>query len=63
MPLVEIKILAGRTHQQKQQMVALVTQAIATRIDVPLDKVKIHVVDMPPENYAVGGKLIKPYED
>jgi 4-oxalocrotonate tautomerase len=60
MPLVEIKILTGRTPQQKQQMVEQVTQAIATTIDVPLEKVKIHIVEMPPEHYAVGGKLIQP---
>ena len=55
MPLVTIKILEGRTTEQKRGMVKDVTNAITKNIGCHPDTVQIDIVEMKKENYAVGG--------
>jgi len=55
MPLVTIKILEGRTTEQKRGMVKDVTNAITKNIGCPSDTVQIDIVEMKRGNYAVGG--------
>ncbi len=58
MPIVQINMIAGRTIDQKRALVQKVTKAICESIDAKPEKVKIKLVDMEPENYAVAGQLI-----
>jgi 4-oxalocrotonate tautomerase len=57
MPLVTIKIIEGRTKEQKQGMAKDVTDAIAKNIGCPPTAVQIDIVEMKEENFAVGGKM------
>lgn len=57
MPLVTIKILEGRTIEQKRGMAKDVTEAIVKNIGCPDSAVQIEMVDLKPENIAQGGKL------
>ncbi len=57
MPLVTIKVLEGRTTEQKRGMVKDVTEAIVKNIGCPDSAVQIELVDLKPENIAHGGKL------
>jgi len=57
MPLVTIKILEGRTVEQKRGMAKDVTEAIVKNIVCPPAAVQIDIVDLKPENVAQGGKL------
>jgi 4-oxalocrotonate tautomerase len=57
MPLVTIKIVEGRTVDQKRNMVRDVTEAIAKNIDCPASAVTIDIVDLKNENIAQNGKL------
>jgi 4-oxalocrotonate tautomerase len=57
MPLVTIKIIEGRTTEQKRGMVKDVTEAIAKNIGCPPSAVQIDIVDLKRENIAAGGKL------
>ncbi len=57
MPLVTIKILEGRTTEQKRSMAKDVTEAIVKNIGCPDSAVQIELVDLKPENIAQGGKL------
>lgn len=58
MPIVQIYILEGRTTAQKRKLVSSVTAAICESIDVPAEKVKIIITDMPNNNYANAGVLV-----
>ncbi len=58
MPIIEIKMLEGRTHEQKKQLVYELTQAACRTIDTQADKVRVHIIEMPHDHYAIGGKLI-----
>lgn len=57
MPIVNIKIVEGRSVEQKQAMVQAVTHAIASSINVSESSVWISIEDIKPENLAQGGQL------
>ena len=57
MPLVTIKIVEGRTAEQKRGIAKDVTEAIVKNIGCPPEAVMIDMVDLKAENIAHGGKL------
>lgn len=58
MPLVTIKILEGRTLDQKRKMSKAVCDAICETLQVGPEKVRIDIQNMANEDYSIGGKLI-----
>ena len=57
MPLVTIKMIEGRTTEQKRKMVKDITEAICKNLGCPASAVHIDILEMKAENYAQGGKL------
>ncbi len=57
MPIVNIKIVAGRTVEQKRALVKNVTAAISASIGVPESAVWISIEDLAPENLGQAGVL------
>jgi 4-oxalocrotonate tautomerase len=57
MPFVTIRIIEGRTVDQKRGMAKDVTEAIVKNIGCPPSAVHIDIVDIKQENLAQGGKL------
>jgi 4-oxalocrotonate tautomerase len=57
MPLVSIKIIEGRTLDQKRGMCQDVTEAIVKNLGCPASAVHIDIMEMKAESYAQGGKL------
>lgn len=57
MPLVTIKIIEGRSLEQKRGMAKDVTEAIVKNLQCPPAAVQIDIVEMKPENLSQGGKL------
>lgn len=57
MPIVQVELLAGRTTEQKREMVARVTEAIVASLNCPKEAVTIIIRDMPLDNYANAGVL------
>lgn len=58
MPLVHIKMMAGRDADKKRRLVKKMTDVICETLDCPADAVRISIEDMALENYAIGGILI-----
>lgn len=56
MPYVTIKILEGRSEDQKKALVEKVTQAVAETTNAPIDKIVVFIEKMSKTNYAVAGK-------
>ncbi len=56
MPYVTIKILEGRSEDQKKALVEKVTQAVAETTNAPIDKIVVFSEAMSKPNYAVAGK-------
>jgi 4-oxalocrotonate tautomerase len=57
MPLVTIKIIEGRTKEQKKGIAKDVTDAIVKNVGCPPAAVQIDIVEMKEENFAMGGTL------
>ncbi len=57
MPLVTIKIIEGRTVEQKRGLVKDVTDALVKNIGCPPQAVMIDIVDLKEGNVSQGGKL------
>ncbi|OGO41498.1 MAG: 4-oxalocrotonate tautomerase [Chloroflexi bacterium RBG_16_58_8] len=57
MPLVTIKMIEGRTTEQKRGLVKDVTEAIMKNVGCPASAVHIDIMDLKRENIAQGGNL------
>lgn len=56
MPIVQISMLEGRDETAKTQLVKQVTKAVATSLDADPQTVRVLIYEMPPANFAAGGK-------
>jgi 4-oxalocrotonate tautomerase len=57
MPLVTIKLIEGRSREQKRGLIKDVTDAIAKNIACPPDAVHIDIIEYARENLGEGGTL------
>jgi len=57
MPLVIVKMLVGRTTEQKRQLAQELTEVVTRVTGAPADQVDVIVEDYPRETWAKGGKL------
>jgi 4-oxalocrotonate tautomerase len=58
MPVVVISMKAGRTVEQKRNLVRSVMEAFVDSIGVSADAVEITIIESPLENFARGGVLL-----
>ncbi|MBD8032646.1 MULTISPECIES: 2-hydroxymuconate tautomerase [Solibacillus] len=55
MPIVTIKMVEGRTEEQKRALVEEVTQAVSKTVDAPVENVSIIIEEMSKNHFAKGG--------
>ena len=58
MPIIQVKLLEGRTIDQKRKLVANMTDAVVKSLDVKPEDVRIILQDMSRHDYAVAGVLV-----
>jgi 4-oxalocrotonate tautomerase len=56
MPYVTVKMLEGRTDEQKRALVEKVTAAVTETTGAPIENVTVFIEEMSKNNYAVAGK-------
>jgi 4-oxalocrotonate tautomerase len=56
MPYVTVKMLEGRTEEQKKALVEKVTDAVVETTGATKEKVTVFIEEMAKGHYAVGGK-------
>ena len=57
MPVINVKLVEGRTVEQKRAMVKAVTRAVSESLGVAESAIWISIEDMKLENFAQGGEL------
>jgi 4-oxalocrotonate tautomerase len=57
MPHVTVKMLEGRTDEQKRALCERVTQAVSETVGAPIENVTVTIEEMQKNHYAVAGKL------
>jgi 4-oxalocrotonate tautomerase len=58
MPYITVKMLEGRTEEQKRTLVEKVTNAVHETVDAPKEKIVVFIEEMPKNHYAVAGKRL-----
>lgn len=58
MPYVTIKMLEGRSEEQKKAMVEKVTAAVSETSGASEDKIVVFIEEMSKNHYAIGGKRL-----
>ncbi len=56
MPYVTVKMLEGRTEEQKRALCEKVTEAVAETTGAPAENVVVFIEEMSKNHYAVAGK-------
>jgi 4-oxalocrotonate tautomerase len=58
MPYVTVKMIEGRSEEQKKALVEKVTTAVSETTGAPTDKVVVFIEEMSKNHYAVNGKRL-----
>jgi 4-oxalocrotonate tautomerase len=58
MPYITVKMLEGRTEEQKKALVEKVTAAVSETTGAPEQNVVVFIEEMSKNHYAVGGKRL-----
>lgn len=58
MPYVTVKMIEGRTDEQKRALCEKVTEAVAETTGAPAEKVVVFIEEMSKSHYAVAGKRL-----
>ncbi|MCA1032150.1 4-oxalocrotonate tautomerase [Bacillus timonensis] len=58
MPYVTVKMLEGRSDEQKKALVEKVTAAVSETTGAPEEKIVVFIEEMTKANYGIGGKRL-----
>ena len=59
MPFMQVYMLEGRTEEQKEKLIAALTEAAVTSIDAPIETVRVWITEVPLAHWGAGGKTMK----
>ncbi|MBO8172950.1 MAG: 2-hydroxymuconate tautomerase family protein [Bacillaceae bacterium] len=63
MPFITVKVLEGKTKEQKRAMVEKMTKVVTETLDVDESRVFIFIEDLEKENYGKQGRLFSDLDD
>ncbi len=55
MPIIEVKMLKGRTLEQKARLSRTLTDVTVDILEIRPDAVRVLIHELPPEHWSVGG--------
>lgn len=59
MPIANIQIIEGRSEEQKERMIALVTEALCESLGAPRESVRVLIQELPKSHWGIGGQSAK----
>jgi len=59
MPIAQLYIMEGRSDEQKERLIASITESIASSLDTPSDAVRVIITEMPKQHFGIAGKSAK----
>jgi 4-oxalocrotonate tautomerase family enzyme len=57
-PLISIRLVSGRSEEELRKLVLGVSAATSEALDVPLERVGVHLFELEPGQVGRGGKLL-----
>lgn len=58
MPLIQVNMAAGRTDEQKRDLLEAITEAVQRSINVPVGSIRVWISEFEPTEYMVAGILL-----
>nr|WP_154984328.1 2-hydroxymuconate tautomerase [Paenibacillus xylanexedens] len=62
MPFITVKMLEGKTKEQKRQLIERMTEVACDTLGVEASKVFIFIEDLEKDNYGKNGKMFSDLE-
>ncbi|MCM3744223.1 4-oxalocrotonate tautomerase [Sporosarcina luteola] len=62
MPIVTVKMIEGRTDEQKRNLCEKVSAVVAETTGAPIENVSVIIEEMSKNHYATGGKRLSDAE-
>ncbi|MGE7111042.1 4-oxalocrotonate tautomerase [Lysinibacillus sp. NPDC047702] len=59
MPFIQITFIEGRTPEQKERLIAEVSQTVSSVLDAPLETVRVCLNEIPSTHWGIAGKSIQ----
>lgn len=56
MPIIQVHMMEGRDDQQKEQLIAELTEAVVNSLGAPRDSVRVLLNEMPKSHWGIAGK-------
>lgn len=55
MPVINIQIIQGRSAEKVKEVIQNVTETISVTLDVPKERVRVIVTEVPKTHWGIGG--------
>ncbi|PIC64727.1 4-oxalocrotonate tautomerase [Sporosarcina sp. P13] len=55
MPFITVKMLEGRTDEQKRALCEKVTQAVSETSGAPVERISVYIEEMSKDNFSTSG--------
>ena len=59
MPIIQVNLMEGRSDEQKEALIAALTDATVQSLGAPRDSVRVLLNEMPKSHWGIGGKSAK----
>jgi 4-oxalocrotonate tautomerase len=59
MPFIQVHMLEGRTDEQKEALIAALTEAALTSIGAPVETVRVLITEVPLANWGLNGTTMQ----
>lgn len=59
MPIIEVNVLEGRTHEQKEAFVEKVTMLAVKELDARREGVRVLFRELAPEDFGIAGETVR----
>jgi phenylpyruvate tautomerase PptA (4-oxalocrotonate tautomerase family) len=56
-PLISIRLKAGRGREELEDLVRGVSEATAGALEVPVESIRVHLFELAPDRVGRGGRL------
>jgi 4-oxalocrotonate tautomerase len=57
MPFINVKMLSGRSQEQKRELAEVITKEVVRILKIKPEVVEVVIDEYPPQNWASAGKL------
>lgn len=59
MPIIQVNMMQGRDDDQKERLIAALTEAVVESIGAPRESVRVLINEMPKTHWGIAGKSAK----